>query len=317
MYAFVGADRFLRNEAVADLIATLSDRGVAPERVPFNGADAPLAEVLDDVRTGSLLGGRRVIVVDEADRFITAHRAALERYCAEPSPTGCLVLLCHSLPRNTRLYKIIQQHGVVTPCDPPKGRGVESWLAGRAASAHGKRLGTQACRTLRQQLGDALGSLDAELSKLAAYVGDRDDITPADIHTLTGQHREEKVFAVTDAMSAGDVAGALRHWEQVLATDRSAPGRAIAGLAWSVRRMLQTLRDWKSGTSLHELARRMYTDPDALRRRLATTSVDALEAQQRDLLAADLAGKTGASTAGAVVERFIVKHSVRKKAAVA
>ena len=82
---------------------------------------------------------------------------------------------------------------------------------------------------LREHVGDAPGLLDAELGKLAIYVGERVEITAADIAALTGRHREEKVFAVTDAMSSGDTQTALRQWEQVLATDRAAPARAIAG----------------------------------------------------------------------------------------
>jgi hypothetical protein len=43
-------------------------------------------------------------------------------------------------------------------------------------------------------------------------------------------------------------------------------------------------------------------------------TIEELEAQQRDLLAADLAVKTGASTVDLAVEKFIVKHSTRGSA---
>ena len=53
----------------------------------------------------------------------------------------------------------------------------------------------------------------------------------------------------------------------------------------------------------------MFTDPATLRRRLERVTADQLEAQLRDLLAADLAVKTGASTVGTAVEKFIVKYA--------
>ena len=307
VYALAGSDRFLRNEVVEGLVQRLGDELDTLTRV--NGADAVLSDVLDEVRTVSLLGTRRVVVVDEAAPFISAHRPALERYCAEPSASGCLILSCSTLPKNTRLYRIIAAHGAVIHSDPPKGRAVSGWITNRARSVYGKRVTAAAAQTLRQQLGDSPGVLDAELAKLAAYVGARAEVTPADIDTLTGHHREEKVFAVTDAMSAGDPKAALQHWEQVLSTDRAAPARAIAGLAWGVRRLLQTRRDWDSGADLHQLARRLYTDPAVLRRRLERVTPEQLEEQQRDLLAADVAVKTGASTIDSAVEKFIVKHS--------
>lgn len=312
-YAVVGADRFLRNERVAQVLAALQADDGGPTR--FDGERAELAEVLDELRTFSLLGGRRVVLVDEADAFISAHRAALERYCAQPADDASLILLCNSLPSNTKLYKAIHKIGAVFKCEPLRGRAVYEFVMRRAESVYGKRLSRGAAQALVEHVGPAPGGLDAELSKLASFVGKRDEISPGDIDALTGRHREEKVFAVTDAIAAHDVPGALRHWEQVLATDRAAPGRAVAGLAWGVRRLLEARREWQRGGNLYAMARRMYTDPDVLKQRLERVSVEQLEAQQSDLLAADLAVKTGGSTVAAAVEKFIVTHGAPRRAA--
>lgn len=315
VYAVVGKDRFLRNNLVADLLRRLAPEADEMGPTRFNGPEAGLAEVLDEVRTLSLLGGRRIVIVEEADRFITAHRQAMERYCANADDGGSLILACDALATNTRLYKIIAQHGSVIRCEVLKGRDVATWIQRRAKEQYGKGLSAQAARALREHIGDVPGLLDAELVKLAAYVGTRPDIAPADIGALTGQHREEKVFAVIDAVSIGDASTALRNWEQVLATDRAAPARAIAGLAWGVRRLLETHRAWTQGANLYSLARRMYTDPDVLERRLKRTSHTQLEEQQRDLLTADLDVKTGASRVDSAVEKFIIKHCVQSRTA--
>lgn len=310
VYAVIGRDRFLCGEALAQVLRILAQDmdDLGPMR--FEGPQAELADVLDEVRTVSLLGNRRVVIVDDAGSFITAHRAALERYCAAPAQGGVLILMCQTLPKNTRLYRIINDNGAALHCEAPKGRAIVAWIVNHAQDRYDKRMSPAAAQRLRDHVGDAFGTLDSELSKLSAYVGECDEITPGDVGALTGHHREEKVFAVTDAMASNDPAGALRHWEQVLATDRAAPNRAIAGLAWGVRRLLEACRDWESGMSIRALATRMYTDPALLKRRLERVTTARLEAQQRDLLAADLAVKTGASTINSAVEKFIVKHSV-------
>ena len=307
--AFVGGDSFMRGEALGRILHALSvdSDAFGPSRV--DGSRAELAEVLDDVRTPSLLGGRRVVIIEDADPFISAHRQALERYCSAPSPTGVLVFLCNSLPRNTRLARIIDEQGGVERLEAPRGRAIAVWIIQRARTAYGKRLGHEGAASLRRHVGDALGVLDAELSKLAAFVGERDEIAGADIEALTGHRREERVFAVTDAIISKDTASALLQWEQVLATDRAAPARAIGGLAWSVRQLLEARRGWEEGVGVGDLARRMRTNPEVLRMRLERTTTAQLEAQQRDLLAADLAVKTGASTVEVAIEKFIVKHS--------
>ncbi len=206
VYVIVGRDRFLRRDMLERILAELAGEvdELGPTRI--DGAEAVAADVLDEVRTPSLLGARRVVVVDNADGFISDHRALLERYCSNPTASGCLVLLCNALPKNTRLYRIVSAHGTVIPCEAPKGRGLLSWIDARARQVHGKRLLAPGAQRLREQLGDALGRIDAELAKLSAFVGRRDEITPADIDTLTGHHREEKVFAVTDAATVANVA---------------------------------------------------------------------------------------------------------------
>lgn len=316
VYAIVGGERFLVREALAATLNQLTSVGDGAGPTTFDGDEARLADVLDEVRTMSLLGGRRIAVVDDADEFISAHRAALERYCQNPCDGGILIFLCRTLPRTTRLHKIISDSGSIVPCEAPKGRGVIDWISRRAASVHGKRISSEAAGVLRDFSGDELGLLDTELSKLATFVGDRGEITVDDLHALTGRHREERVFAVTDAMAAGDVQTALRHWEQVLATDRAAPARAVAGLAWGVRRLLDARRQWEGGASVESLSRGMFTPPDILARRLKRLSVADLEDQQRELLEVDQAVKTGAATVEAGVERFIVRHSRASTAAI-
>lgn len=307
--AIVSKEPFLRTEALTSLLGELgaSDDALGPTIV--EGSKADLAEVLDEVRTPSLLGDARTVVVDDADGFVSQNRAALERYCSDPSPCGVLVLLLSSMPKTTKLYKIVAKTGRIIACDPPKGRAMAAWLGQRASTVHGKQLSPTAAQVLREHIGDDVGRLDAELGKLAAYVGDRPAITPEDVHTLTGNSREAKVFAIVDALASGDTSSALEQWRQVLATDRAAPARAIAGLAWAIRRLLAARIEWSKGGNLGVIARRLFTDAGVLERRFRRLSAAALERQLADLLAADLAVKTGASSIDVAIEKFLVKHS--------
>lgn len=309
VYAIVGADRFLRGDALDRLFVGMAGDldSLGPTR--FNGEAAELADVLDEVRTPSLLGNRRVVVMDDADSFITNYRKTVEKYCLAPCPSGILIFLCDSLPRNTNLFKIISAHGMIIPCEPPRPQQVGPWIVAQARDKYGKRMNPNAAQLLRDHLGNSPGVLDAELSKLATYVGTRPEITPADLEALTGCHREENVFVVIDAMASGHTAQALRLWEQVLATDRAAQGRSIAGLAWGVRQLLHAKREREAGASIEALAGPMKTSASALEGRLKRVTTQQLEQQQRALLAADVAVKTGASTVELAVEKFIVTHS--------
>lgn len=312
VYAVCGQDTFRKRETLADLCRQIAERdGDGQGPTYLEGANAELAAVLDEVRTFSLLGGRRVVVVTEADAFITKHRAALERYCEAPADSGTLILECNSLPSNTRLYKIIAKSGEVLRFDALKSRDVNPWIIHRARETYGKRIDDRAAWMLRELTGTALGILDAELSKLAIFVRDRDAITTGDIEALVGRHREEDVFGVLDAMADGDASRALAQWEKVLATDRAAPARAVGGLAWGVRKLIDLKQQAQRGVPSYVLAKQAFTSPEIIDRRLRAASIAELQDQIVDLLNADLASKTGLSSVPAAIERFIITHSAR------
>lgn len=307
--AIIGNEPFLQGDALARVLAPLREEmgDLGPAR--FEGDRVEPAEVLDELRTPSLLGGKRVVIVEDADDFISANRALLERFCAAPADGGVLILLCSSLPKNTRLYKIIDGLAGIVACDAPRGAAFASWITQRAVQNYDKKIAPQAVQALRRLLGDAPGWIDAELGKLAAFVGDRPEITAKDVAELTDQRREEKVFGIIDALQDGNSTLALCLWDQVMATDRAAPGRALAGLALKVRQMIGAHDELEQKGNVFGSAHRMFMDAFELRRRLDRIPKGTLIEQLKDLLRADVAVKTGLSSLSLAIEKFIVKHS--------
>jgi len=307
IYAVFGSDLFLRTEAVRQILRDelgASEAGLGPSRL--DGKDAGLADVLDEVRTFSLLGDRRVVIVDDADRFVTKYREPLEQYCDSPSDNGCLILSCESFDGRTKLYKAIQKIGRIVRCETPKGKDLTDWILGRVRDTYGKNMKGDCAVSLRELAGNSLGELDNELAKLALYVGSRAAITTDDLEALVGNHRQRKVFLVMDAIVEGNPDKALHYWERVLATERAAEEMAIGGLAWSVRRLVDASQALAAGVSAGEIEKKYWITPQVLKR----FPPDRLETMLRDLLDADLRTKTGLSDVPKAVEKFIVKHAV-------
>ncbi|MEK6798739.1 MAG: DNA polymerase III subunit delta [Planctomycetota bacterium] len=305
--AIVGTDRFLLRQALERLLQEASrDRGVDP--VWLDGRSATPAEVLDEVRTPSLLGDRRMVIVDDADELIEGNRKTLERYCSDPAAEGCLVLLCRSLPRNTNLYKVIAKLGGFMQVEPPAGRDIVPWIVRRASEVHGKRMNHAAAERLQEHIGDAPGLLDAELGKLATYAGGRDEITAKDVDEVCGNLREEKVFGLVDAIGAGDAATAIQLWRQALATDKAAEHKAIGGLAYAVGELLKACRLRDRGRSVATMQGEVRVPAWVLSRQLGWASTSRMQRMQRDLLEADVAIKTGLSSPAIAIEKFILNN---------
>ncbi|MCA1686637.1 MAG: DNA polymerase III subunit delta [Planctomycetia bacterium] len=87
VYAVYGDDSFLRRETLQEVgLAALpggEDDDLSVARFP--GETTPLASVLDELRTLPFFSKRRLVIVEGADPFVTAHRKELEAYAEQPT----------------------------------------------------------------------------------------------------------------------------------------------------------------------------------------------------------------------------------------
>ncbi|NLX23631.1 MAG: DNA polymerase III subunit delta [Phycisphaerae bacterium] len=312
LYAVCGEELFLRRQAITELVDEVlgpADRSLAMSEYDGKNESLKPADVLDDLRTLPFLVERKLVLLRDGDLFVKQYRAELEAYAEKPCERSVFVLECKSLSANTRLYKRIAAAGEVVKCEPIKAYQVPAWLTDRAKQTYGKRLTPKAAAMLCDLIGPELGQLDAELQKLTVYVNSRDRIDIGDVEALGGRCREEQVWGILSAIAAGDRAKALFLWEEVWQTDRAANGRAIGGLAYSVRRLLAAKRAELAGAPLDELRKLMmiWRDDPRLQRELNAFSVDQIEQMLCRLLDADVAAKSGGMGVRSSIETFIVE----------
>lgn len=317
IYAIFGPEAFLKRQAlsrITDQVLGQADRALSLSE--YEGPAAELAPVMDDLRTLPFLAERRLVIIREADPFITRFRTELEDYADRPSATGVLVLECKSLPSNTRIYKKIAALGGIVPCEAVKRNAIGGWLMSRSREAYGTQLEAPAAALLTDLVGSDLGLLDGELWKLSLYVGERKRITPADVKALVGQQREEEIWGIMSAMAAGDEARALSLWEEVWQTDKAAEARSIAGIAYKVRQLLNAKKAQESGASINELAKMLmiWGNPQRVQAELNAFSAPQLERMLCRLLEADVAAKSGGAGVQASIESLIVGVCRAKRA---
>jgi DNA polymerase III delta subunit len=307
--AVFGSDGFLRAGAIRRITRRVLGEHLADMALAeFRGEDAQLAEVFDECRTASLLAPMRLVIVREADEFVTAHRASLEKYVGSPSPSAVLLLDCHRWAKTTRLYKMLAEGGGNVECEPPEVGRVPSWIVDHASGAYRCRIDATAARRLADLVGPQFGILDMELSKLATFVHPKAEIRTVDVDEIVGLSREEKVFAIVDAIAGDDAALALNLWDQVLATERGAEYRAVGGMAYAFRKLAAAKRLVASGSSVGQAAKamRVWGGPQTLGRQLERFSLRQWEDHLRRLAAIDLGSKTGLGDVRSAVECLIV-----------
>lgn len=194
-----GAEPMLVRQHLDTLRAALESRHGAVDVVTFDGESASLAEVLDELRSLSLLSPFKIVVVDQADKFVLAHRAAMERYAQAPAADATLVLRAQRWhPGN--LDKLIAKIGCVIRCDALSAAQARTWLIGRAKTQQQRVVSPRAAGLLVERLGVDLMRLDSELAKLAVTVDDGGTIDLSQVEALVGKASDEQAWAIQEAI---------------------------------------------------------------------------------------------------------------------
>ncbi len=246
-----GTERFLRQRCLSAVTKQVlgSEDGDEIGLTRFEGKDADLKSVLDELLTISMWGDKRLVLVDEAGDFVSKNRGALEKFLDKPAKKSVLVLIVKTWQKTTRLYKLVEKIGLNLSCEPLKDSQIPRWLTDTAREQFEKDLDGAAASLMLELAGGSLGLLEQELSKLASYVGDRKRITAEDVTKLVGGWRTETTWAMIDALLAGQVGEALKGLDKLLAA-REAPMLILGGLAFKFRQLSHATEISRGGTKL-------------------------------------------------------------------
>lgn len=209
VYVLHGDEAFLKRRALESLRARVF--GSTEDQWGFSthaGDAATFAVVVDELQTAPFLGPRRLVVVQDADPFVTRYRDALGRLLAQPPSTGVLALNVRSWPAATRLAKLLPPAATIA-CKAVPPHKLPEWCVAWASLQYQKKLSTAAARALVDLAGPEMGILDQELAKLAAYCGHSEEIDARAVDEAVGGSRAAKIFKVFDALAAGRPAEAL------------------------------------------------------------------------------------------------------------
>lgn len=248
-----GTERFLKLEVLKRIPGCQGDEAdLALTRV--EGRQADLRTVLTDLTTVSMFGDQRMVLIEDADDFVTEHRVALEKYVAHPARTALLILDVKSWPKNTRLYKAVEAVGVAVECSELKGAALVKWLQKLAADEFGRQLDRDTAALIVQLAGDSAGLLQQEVAKLASYVGDNNVITQADVVQVVGGWRTETTWVMLDAVRDQQLGKALEALDKLLLAGE-APQKILGGTTFSFRKLAEATEAARTGTPLPEALR--------------------------------------------------------------
>ncbi len=317
IYAVYGDDSFLRRESLREIRRAAlpgEDDDISVAR--FAGENAALADVLDEVRTLPFFSKRRLVIVEGADPFVTAHRKELEAYAENPSDNGIFVLTVKTWPSNTKLAKLVEKVGASIECKGPQDRVLLPWLVHMASSRYKATLEQDAASLLLELVGPEVGLLVSDLEKLSVYVGLKNKIRREDVARMVGAGRIESVWKMIDAATTGKSELALEHLDSLITAGEHPVGLLSAMTvsllkvhhAGRLRRRRVELRDACGASGIPPFA------VETTRAQHAHLGPDRVDRIPNTLLKADIDLKGGSQlTPRTVLEKLVVEFAAPRK----
>ncbi len=236
IYALSGDEGFLKRLVRERIVsAALGDADAAFAVAVYAGDKLDFSTVRNELDTLPFLAPYRLVVVENADPFVTEHRQALEQCVAKPSTVGVLILEAKTFPETTKLAKALPD-GAKIACKAPPPYKLPAWCVEWAKSRHGKKLAPDAAELLVELVGSSMGQLDQELGKLASAVGAKPAIATEDVERLVGRSKAADVFRIMDAVGEGKPGEALSILEDLFAEGEDPMG-VIGPLTAQLRKL--------------------------------------------------------------------------------
>ena len=308
LYYLYGNEPFLVERGVKRLLAKVVDPGFQDFNLNvFYGNECRGGEIVETAQTLPMFSPWRVVHVKRSGDLSAAALEILAGYVTSPSPTTCLIFQGEKPDQRKKFFLEFKKNGEMVEFKRPYENQLAPFVREEAQSC-GKRIEAAAVELLVYLAGTGLQELASQMEKLAAYVGERDAITLADVKAIASDTRIDSVFDLTNALGEKELGKALRTLHTIL-RDGEAPLMVLAMITrhfrqlWRVRELLDTK------TPQQDIGRITGISPYFLK----GVVEQARRHPRRDLLPlferlyeADWALKSGGGKPGGIMEKLVM-----------
>jgi DNA polymerase III delta subunit len=209
--------------------------------------------IIPALQSASLFGGRRGVLVVDADQLLAAEAAVVAELAAALTPETAAVCFVSVGALPAALGKVVRDVGEQVSVKKFRERDAADWL-GHAARERRVRLTAEASSLLLQRFGTDVAALGQALDQLATVDG---TIGGDEVTTRFRNRPDEPMWHYADAVAAGETTEALRRLADYLThghplallsfLENDLKRRALAAAAPDI----ETFADWLGAPSSH------------------------------------------------------------------
>jgi len=209
---WIGEEDFLKFEALAFFRIEAPKQGLEVEM--FSAGEVSPSEVVGRAATPSILGGRTLLVLTEAERSGSLERTFLKRYAEDPLPEVALILVVSSgVDYQEEIIQNLAQRAVVVKFTSLEGKDLLIWAKNRA-KFFGVEIDEKALSGLAMALVGQLGRLSSEIEKLSLLHPEGGQVSDREIEEVLGPSVWEPAQKIKQAIGSGRFKEALQAWEE-------------------------------------------------------------------------------------------------------
>ena len=191
---------------LAEVVGDLDHALVVEEIGGGQGEELNVGAVVDACLTPPFLVDRRVVVVREAGRLLTADVPRLVEVVESPLPSTVLILVGGGGTVPAPLIKSVKAAGQIIDVATSKAGERKAWLHDHLRGAPVK-LEPAAADLLAAHVGEDLGRVEGLLGALSAAYGEGARISAEDLDPYLGEQGNVPRYELTDAIDKGDPGG--------------------------------------------------------------------------------------------------------------
>ncbi|MDX2017432.1 MAG: DNA polymerase III subunit delta, partial [Planctomycetota bacterium] len=265
-----GPDLYRQHRALVQVRERLRAAHGTVDLILFDGASASAAEILDECRSFGLIATHKLVVVDPADKLLSAPkdddedgepagmaaggggggggaRPLFEKYQSAPTDSTTLVLRFKKY-QNSKIDKAAEAAGGLFKCAELKEEELGAFLAERCV-AHRVKLDRHSAAALLDRVGTDAARLDAEIAKLGAIAAGLEadpakagevSVTEELVSEFVGRSREESVWNLQSVVMYSGPAAAVGYVRSLLEVSRE-PTVLVSYALVDLARKLHTL----------------------------------------------------------------------------
>lgn len=218
----------------------------------YYAGDDKIGDVRDAVEHLPMMAPYRVILLREAQDLSEKEWEVLEPIFENQIDTTVFIILSTKIDKRKKTFKALLDKAVSVEFKKPFENQLGAWIK-YIGSTHQVDISDEACVLIQKLVGNHLTEVDAEVKKLAQFVGAKKVAEVEDVAKVVSRVKEESVFDLTDAIGESDRVKALTLLAHLLDQGQSEVG-VVALVARHIRILLAIHQGMKEGLSGSKLA---------------------------------------------------------------